>query len=76
MEAFRQIVKVENHHAEITLPPDFDASEIEVIVLPVKNKKKKSKDGNKKFRGTISGKTAKAMLEYVEKSRSEWERDI
>lgn len=74
MEAFRQIVKVENHHAEITLPPGFDASEVEVIILPVK-KNKKAKAG-KKFRGTISGKTAKAMLEYVEKSRTEWERDI
>ncbi len=75
MESFRQIVKVENHHAEIILPPGFDASEVEVIVMPVKNKKKKSKAG-KKFRGAISGKTAKAMLQYVEKSRSEWERNI
>jgi hypothetical protein len=74
MESFRQIVKVENHHAEITLPPGFDATEVEVIVLPVK-KKKNTKVG-KNFRGTISGKTAKAMLHYVEKSRTEWERDI
>ncbi len=74
MEAYRQIVKVENHHAEITLPPGFDASEVEVIILPVK-KKKKIKAG-KNFRGTISGKTAKAMLQHVEKSRTEWERDI
>ena len=75
MGAFRQIVKVENHHEEIILPPGFDASEVEVIVKPVKNKNKKSKAG-KKFRGVISGKTAKAMLQYVEKSRSEWERNI
>ena len=37
MEAIRQTVKVENHKITITLPDDFNADEVEVIVLPVQN---------------------------------------
>ena len=34
MEAIRQIVKVKNHQINITLPDDFNADEVEVIILP------------------------------------------
>jgi hypothetical protein len=34
MEAIRQIVKVKNHKINITLPDDFNAEEVEVIILP------------------------------------------
>lgn len=34
MEAIRQIVKVKNHKISITLPDDFTADEVEVIILP------------------------------------------
>ncbi|MGO4906229.1 hypothetical protein [Flavobacterium sp. W20_MBD1_R3] len=34
MEAIRQIVKVKNHKISITLPDDFNADEVEVIILP------------------------------------------
>jgi hypothetical protein len=34
MEAIRQIVKVKNHKTSITLPDDFNADEVEVIILP------------------------------------------
>jgi hypothetical protein len=33
MEAFRQFVKVKNHQVNITLPEDFVADEVEVIIL-------------------------------------------
>lgn len=33
MEAFRQFVKVNNHQVNITLPEDFVADEVEVIIL-------------------------------------------
>lgn len=33
MEAFRQFVKVNNHQVNITLPEDFLADEVEVIIL-------------------------------------------
>jgi len=33
MEAIRQFVKVKNHQVTITLPEDFIADEVEVIIL-------------------------------------------
>lgn len=33
MEAIRQFVKVKNHQVNITLPEDFIADEVEVIIL-------------------------------------------
>jgi len=34
MEAIRKIVTVKNHQINITLPEDFYAEEVEVIILP------------------------------------------
>jgi len=34
MEAIRQFVKVKNHRVTIILPEDFNAEEVEVIILP------------------------------------------
>ncbi len=33
MEAFRQTVKVKNHSFKITLPKDFNAEEVDVIII-------------------------------------------
>lgn len=38
MEAIRQIVSVKNHQINITLPIDFIADEVEVIILPTEKK--------------------------------------
>jgi len=37
MEAIRKIVTVKNHQINITLPEDFYADEVEVIILPKQN---------------------------------------
>ena len=37
MEAIRQFVTVKNHQINITLPDDFNAEEVEVIILPRSN---------------------------------------
>jgi hypothetical protein len=37
MDAIRQIVKVKNHKISITLPDDFNADEVEVIILRKSN---------------------------------------
>lgn len=34
MEAIRQTVKVKNHKINITLPDDFNAVEVDVIIMP------------------------------------------
>nr|WP_315157806.1 hypothetical protein [uncultured Flavobacterium sp.] len=38
MEAIRQIVTVKNHQINITLPSDFIADEVEVIIFPTDKK--------------------------------------
>lgn len=38
MEAIRQTIKVKNHKISITLPEDFNAEEVDVIILPSQNK--------------------------------------
>lgn len=38
MEAIRQIVTVKNNKINITLPIDFIADEVEVIILPTEKK--------------------------------------
>jgi hypothetical protein len=38
MEAIRQTVKVVNHKINITLPDDFSAEEVDVIILPSSTK--------------------------------------
>ena len=42
MEAIRRFVTVKDHKINITLPDDFNAEEVEVIILP-----------SEKFTGTI-----------------------
>jgi len=37
MEAIRQIISVKNHTVTVILPEDFNANEVEVIILPVQN---------------------------------------
>ncbi len=34
MEAIRQTVKVKNHKINITLPDNFNAEEVDVIIMP------------------------------------------
>ncbi len=38
MEAIRQTVKVKNHMISIQLPSDFNAEEVDVIILPSEKK--------------------------------------
>ena len=38
MEAIRQIVTVKNHQINITLPIDFIAEEVEIIIFPAEKK--------------------------------------
>ena len=37
MEAIRQFITVKNRQINITLPDDFNAEEVEVIILPKQN---------------------------------------
>lgn len=76
MEAHRQIVDIKNRTLNLLLPDKFKNGKVEVIVLPVEEQAKEKKRKPSDFRGCISKDTASAMLNSIEKSRKEWERDI
>jgi hypothetical protein len=76
MEAYRQIVDIKNHTLNLLLPDKFKNGKVEVIVLPVDEQARTKKRKPSDFRGCISKDTANAMLNSVEESRKEWERNI
>ncbi len=76
MEAHREIVEIKNRTLNILLPDKFNNGKVEVIVLPVEEQENEKKRKPSDFRGCISKETAKAMLNSIEESRKEWERDI
>jgi len=74
MQAFRQIVNVEDNLLHIVLPNDFKADKVEIIVLPI-NEQNKLKN-SERFSGAISKETAEKLHKHLNEVRSEWERDI
>ena len=76
MEAYRQIVDIKNHTLNLLLPDRFKNRKVEVIVLPVDEQESTKKRKPSDFRGCISKDTATSMLNSVEESREEWERNI
>lgn len=73
MKALRQILKVKNHSINIHLPDDFNAEEVEVIILPLKEQKTK-KGTVSKLRGSLNltDQQYSDFQEDVRKSREEW----
>jgi hypothetical protein len=76
MEAHRQIVDIKNRTLNILLPENFTNGKVEVIILPIEEQAKVKKPNPSDFRGCISKDIAKAMLNNIEDSRKEWERDF
>lgn len=77
MEAIRRIVLVKNNSFKITLPENFTANRVEVIVLPIEEPKSQSKLKNsERFSGAISKETAEKLHKHINEVRSEWDRDI
>ena len=73
MKALRQFLKVKNHSINIHLPDDFNAKEVEVIILPLEEQV--TKDGTAgKLRGklNLSDQKYNDFQEDVRKSREEW----
>lgn len=77
MDAYRIIEKPENHKITITLPESFGDEEVEVIVLPVNDKKKIEKESfdPDKFRGIWKNSNIDAE-KLSREMRSEWNRNI
>jgi len=77
MQALRQILIVNNNRVNIELPSEFNADQVEVIILPFKENVKKVKGKiSDRFRGCISKETGEEMQRQLTQMREEWERDI
>ena len=77
MQTLRQIVNVKNNLLQVVLPADFKADRVEVIVLPVEQKKEPCKLKNsERFSGAISRETAEKLQKHLNEVHDEWERDI
>jgi len=74
MQVFRQIVTVKDNFLHVTLPADFKADKVEIIVLPVEEQEKMK--NSERFPGAISKETAEKLHKHLHEIRSEWERDI
>jgi len=76
MEAYRQIVDIKDHTLKLILPDRYKNSKVEVIILPVEEQVKNKKRKPSSYRGCISKERATDMLNDIEQSRKEWERNI
>jgi hypothetical protein len=76
MNAYRKIVEVKNHTLNLLLPDNFNNGKVEVIVFPVNNEVKKNIQKPSDFGGLLDKDIAISMLNEIEESRTEWERDI
>lgn len=75
MQAFKQHSKIKNGKITIDVPPDFEAEEVEVIVLPL-NMQAKKPDKQKLLELLLNGPTLSeeeiAEIENVRKWLNEW----
>jgi hypothetical protein len=66
MEAIRKIVTVKNHQINITLPDDFNAEEVEVIILP----KQDDFDLTDEMKKTLDNRANEPTEEYLTSEES------
>ncbi len=76
MQALRQIIDVKNHSLNIMLPNDFNADKVEVIILPLEEKKQKKGIANLRGKLNLSDTQYKDFQEDVKNSREGWEKNI
>lgn len=76
MEAYKLITEVKDRNLQVILPEGFRDEKVEVIVLKIRDieqgKNKKPSD----YWNLISKKSGEDLLNKVEESKSEWERNI
>jgi hypothetical protein len=77
MQAFREIVTVKDNLLRVVLPASFKADKVEVIVLPIEERKESHELKNsERFFGAISKEAAEKLHKHINETRNEWERDF
>lgn len=73
MQAIREIKKVTERKVTIDIPEDFDANEVEVIVMPYNDVKEKEQDVDfSKYFGVMD---IENVDEEIDSIRNEWGRE-
>jgi hypothetical protein len=77
MQAIRQIVDVKDHSLHISLPNDFMADRVEIIVIPIEEQPLK-RNTVSKLRGKLklTNEQYNDFQQYINSSREEWDRII
>ena len=76
MQALRQILDVKSHSINISLPNDFNADKVEVIILPLEEKTQKKGVANLRGKLNLSDAQYNDFQEDVKNSREGWEKNI
>ncbi len=74
MNAISDFIEVKEHKITYSLPPDFDAKRVQIIILPIdeENATPSQKNRIRSLRKSISGKEAERLEAHVKEIREEW----
>ncbi|MEI7584520.1 hypothetical protein [Runella sp.] len=74
MNAISDFIDVKEHTITYSLPPDFDAKRVQIIILPIdeENGTLTKKNRIRGLRKSISGKEAERLEAHVKEIREEW----
>jgi hypothetical protein len=74
MNAISDFIEVKEHKIIYSLPPDFDAKRVQIIILPIdeENDTPSKKNRIRGLRKSISGKEAERLEAHVKEIRKEW----
>lgn len=74
MNAISDFIEVKEHKITYSLPPDFDAKRVQIIILPIdeENDTPSKKNRIRGLRKSISGKEAERLEAHVKEIRKEW----
>ena len=73
MEVIREIKKVKNHQVLIDLPNIYENEEVEIIILPLKNKKRDESFSELLLKGPVwSEKEVESFEENLQKGYANW----
>ena len=76
MQAVRQIVNVKNQVLNISLPKNFKANKVEVIILPLDEKSETKGVASLRGKLNLSQEQYNDFHEDVKNSRQGWEKSI
>ncbi len=74
MNAISDIIEVKAHKITYSLPPDFDAKRVQIIILPIESKTEKPAKKNRiiGLKRSILGEEGRRLESHLKEIREEW----